>query len=291
MQLTFRRIHENEVDQACSLMNSVYNRKKQVSYFAWLYYSAPFPSDLYGAFSKNELVAMAGLLQRKTTNSASIGILTDIIVREEHRGKGIFSRLTSYILSDKQLDGVISFTNKQGMVACTKGLGWKVLSRIDTQVLSLPFSQSPNTPLRLTSKENSIASLVHDSKYFDWRFKKSPLYHYTTSSTQDGVYVTKIFQDPTSLEKIGDIVHIAPTNNKAASKLLSHAVQSLQDEKLTKITLWALPHTTLYLASRNLGFESQPTERYLCGTVLNPEFNELSSEHAWDIQESDSEIY
>ncbi len=293
MQITYRLLLQTELDQACRLMNGAYARQKEESYFEWLYFSYPHGSQLWGAFAQKKLIGMVGVMERKLSNGAKAGVVMDIIVDESHRGKGIFSSLIERAIKDSQVDVWCSFTNYYGMSACVKGLGWKAVATIDTLVLRSPENAQFNSKSLRNKNSPNFAEFLVEEDYFRWRFEQSPLYAYTTQSYGEGSVVTKVFEDPLTKIKYGDIVYLKPidSDQKNVLHLLQAGIRSLVMQNIKEITTWALPDTLRFQACNAVGFETKSQPRYLCVKMVNKKFSSLIDPESWDVQQADSEVF
>jgi len=58
--INFRQAIPSDIPRLIDLMNSQYVRKKGEAYFLWQYFNAYYPTVLFCAFDKTQLVGMFG---------------------------------------------------------------------------------------------------------------------------------------------------------------------------------------------------------------------------------------
>ena len=121
-------------DLFVSLMNKTYARKKTLEYFRWQFFGSPLKTVLMGAFLRDRLIGCFGLQCRRLNNDLTAGQAIDLIVDEEFRRQGIFSRLgkaaTDYFKDSP--DFYFSLPNASGREALEGSLGYKTVLLIKT---------------------------------------------------------------------------------------------------------------------------------------------------------------
>lgn len=274
--VTYRLTEPRDIPQLVELVNAQYARKKTPAYFTWQFFESYYETICMGAFDHDALVGMFGLQRRMLTNGLVMGHLIDLLVDPRWRGKGVFSELADRSLSHfKDLRAFSVLPNGYGKAACER-LGFRTIAKIDDLVLVkkkyLVPKEIPVLPMP------SLAYAANDA-YRVWRFEKNPTYRYET--VQDNV--TKIFTDPVTGEKFGDIV--------AYQKNPMPAVDSFFDRNIEQISTWALPHSPLFPFLQQTGFVPLQRERYFCIKTLDQNLDSLYDITHWRLVPADAELY
>jgi len=308
LSLLIKRVHElnptiyvreanlNDGDQFVTLFNSYYKRKTTLEYFKWQFFETPNLTKLFLAFDANKLVAHLGVKQFLLSNYVLCGFAVDLFTDEAYRNKGI-----SYLLQYE----VEEFCHKNGMSVLAalpnslgngafKSLNWNSISKINTMVLaSLKTFNNNFSILKDLFEENKLIRFEKDILYLKWRFEQNPIYEYKQTQINEKTFaITKLFTDPINGIVYGDIVNISFTQHgKDLNQLIENIRHDMNCQGASKITIWALPQTQLYLRLLNLGFEAMPQERYFCVKLLIKNLESLKNINNWDLVEADSEVY
>lgn len=285
----------DDIPQLVNLMNAQYARKKTESYFRWQYFDSAYPTVLICACLEDRPQGMFGLQRRVTASGVQIGQAIDLLISPELRGMGVFSEMGSRAAAFfPALDAFCVLPNLNGRNACVKSLGWPVIAKIDS--MCLDFYLQP--PEDLYSRQGSVSekwtSFLYNREIREWRYDRHPDYLYDTVKLKTGEFaVTKIFQDPITGKRYGDIVDFSCDcgNRRLLQALFSMAVQRLNTAGIESVTTWALPHTTLFGVLTKLGFRSFTQERYFCVKALKPEFEYLQDIGNWHLVQADAEFY
>lgn len=291
-----RPANQCDIPQLVALMNSEYTRKKTKQYFIWQFFESVYPTVLMTASVGNRIIGMFGLQKRMLNNGTVVGQVIDMLIDKKWRGKGLFSMIANKALEFfDDLDLLVVLPNRNGKFAVQKSLGWKCISKIDT--LSLEANKIKGgiyIKYSDNSEYNDLYSFEYNTEILQWRFDKHPLFDYNYTSIDNGDFsVTKVFEDPVSKKRIGDIVYLRSDGNNLLyiDNLLRKTIQALVRESIDSVTTWALPHTSLYQVARSIGFKEVPQERYYCIKTLSSELSHLENIDNWHLIQADAEIY
>lgn len=297
--VTFRQAVESDIPQLIDLMNSQYSRKKYGSYFLWQYFSSIYPTILMCAFLDSQLIGMFGLQKRILESGAYVGQAIDLLVASEWRGKGIFKLLgekaTGYF---QDIDLFCVLPNQYGKNACEKAFGWRTLCKMNSMCLHkehyMNLSKKTSKDPPPNSKEQIFDKFHYSNDIRCWRFDKNPDYKYTHVMLTTGEFIiTKVFKDPVTGVRFGDIVDFECNlnNQEPLKELFLKAVMRLKEQDVESITTWALPHSPLREVVESLGFTELSQERYFCLKILNKTYAYLNNIEHWHLVQSDAEIY
>ena len=101
----------------------------------------------------------------------------------------------------------------------------------------------------------------------------------------------KVFIDPVTKKSCGDIVHLQAATIQNAFSLINLCIEKVKQQGIQWITIWALPHSTLYQHLIYAGFMQQEHQRYFCLRVVKEsDLNQLEFSK-WQLDECDAEIY
>jgi len=286
-----------EVPQLVALMNAEYNRKKNSQYFTWQFFESVYPTVLMVASVGEKIVGMFGLQKRKLNNGAIVGQAIDMLIDKEWRGTGLFRILANRAIdSFKDIDILCVFPNRNGKRAVEKSLGWKCLSRIDNLTLNLNEYKinSGYKWIRLTNRKSKYFRFISSSEIQKWRFVNHPEYKYTFLKEDKNNYIViKVFMEPLSKKKIGDIVYVCTDADDlhVYHKLIERAIEIFQKQNISSTSTWELQHTNVYQLMLGLGFKPIPQERYFCVKILNSQFSYLYDIESWDLFQADAELF
>lgn len=295
MNIEYRLARRSDIPQLVSLINKQYKRKKNDRYFLWQYFDSVYPTLLYVAVSRSNIVGMFGLQKKRLISGAVCGQAIDLLVDVSRRGKGVFKQLGDLALNYwNDIDVFLVLPNASGKKACERAFGWKTVVKIDELVLSADSSSEINDQGILNDDGQLCEMFFYDSKIRTWRYDLNPLYNYEYIKLSDSVYsVVKLFLNPETHKSCGDIVeyHCDVNDFIMLKELLSKSVENLKTKNTKHICTWALPHTMAYHVFKKMGFCEEMRERYLCLKVLNKSFNKLQEGSCWNIIQADAEVY
>lgn len=293
-EITYRPAEKSDIGDVVNLINSQYERKYIPEYFYWQYFNSVYPSLLMCAFGNdNQLLGMFGVQQRELTNGAVALQAIDLLIEKNSRGKGIFKALGDKAFeSFKKPDMYCVFPNINGKNSIEKSFGWKTLSKIDELVLEISpdiIKEIENSVKKIPLLKN-LTGFCYRTDIRLWRFRRHPVYEYKRFEKDIDSAVTKIFVDPVTNKKYGDIAEVEFISEKIFDVLLE-AINYLAQNNADYICTWALSHTPLYGVFKSAGFNETARERYFCLKILNEKFNYLHNIENWNLMQADSEIY
>ena len=289
------------------MMNKAYTRKKTLEYFKWQFFDTPLNTTLFGAYLADRLIGFFCFQCRRLNNGLICGQAIDLLVEKKYRGKGIFTRLgqeAMKLVSDK-IDFAFVFPNVNGRMATEKGLNWKHIANIKTLMLRDFYNLDCDGDVAIIEKwddtkiknnEKDIKDCVYflrGKKELFWRFAENPEHSYTIVNGEVGYVMVKIFIDPLTGDKFGDIVDFSFSkfNNELLRKLFLQAISYLKGQGVMSVTVWAIPNTQIFLILKEIGFSETNQERYFYGKVFRDGLDYLYNIKNWFVVESDTEIY
>ncbi|MDD5530163.1 MAG: hypothetical protein PHX21_09060 [bacterium] len=307
--LKFAPVLEKDGNQFISLMNKTYNRKKNFDYFQWRYMESHLNTVLMGVFLDEVLIGCFGMQCVKLNNGLVGGQTLDLIVDEKFRGMGIAEQMGKELINcfPYKFDFSYGLANPMGRKALKKLLGLDYIETIRTMTVE-NFIEKNNKSYQIEIEEFNTFSFKDNQKaglaplYFlrsaediKWRFGKNPEYSYYIIKLEDAFSIVKIFIDPVTQERFGDIVDFGylTKDELKLSELFYGSLRFLKEKGVKKTTMWALPGNFLYDISKKIGFTETNQERYFVLAV----FKELDkNKYLYDIKnwflvESDAEIY
>lgn len=303
----FRPVTIGEGDQFVSFMNRIYTRKKTTEYFKWQFFDSPLQSVLMGAFLKGNLIGCFGLQRRKLNNDLIAGQAIDLIVDEEFRGQGVFSKLGEAAVNyfGDSLDFCFSLPNASGRKALEKSLGYKTTMAIRTLMLTRgKVKSNPDSARIITvwdnlgiedNKKAQSKSLyfVRNREELKWRFGDNPDYSYSMINVdRDTFAIVKVFVEPVTREHFGDIVDFGSKVEDASllENLFCSVANYLGEKAVKEVTSWPSSSNLVRILDR-IGFVQTSQERYFCINVFQSGHEYLYDPLNWLLVEADAEIY
>jgi len=304
--LQIRPLSENDGEGFVSLINAEYSRKKSVEYYLWQDFNTPLKTVIVGAFLDDRLLGSMGLQCRKLSNGLTGGQIIDIIVAKEHRKKGVFTKIAGYAFDyfSNEIDFGFILSNEAGRIAVERALEWKEVGLIKT--LFLNKRQENSTLNSWVDSVDDLCSIgmdnnknlpdrlffIRDTECMRWRFGSNPEYNYFIQKKENVFTVGKIFTDPVSGEKYGDIVDYGCEGRMDLLKeVFDAAIIYFNRKGIDRITTWAFPDTAVYTYLRDAGFAESEQKRYFCLKAFKPKLRYLYNFRNWLLVEADSEIY
>jgi hypothetical protein len=164
---------------------------------------------------------------------------------------------------------------------------------VDTLVLNLDTKKNDFIEVPKNTKGTiDYIEFKKDENYRKWRFDLNPLYNYKKNVINDNCFAyTKMFRDPNTDQLFYDIVDFHFDSLENAYSLIELIISEIEEKDSSKLTIWALPHTELYILLVNIGFLISENERYFCLKSFSTEYEYLSDIKIWNISEADAEIY
>lgn len=290
--MQFRTATPDDIPQLVELMNNQYARKKNEKYFFWQYFNSAYPTILYCAEVENKIIGMFGLQKRRLNNGLVCGQAIDMIIRSEYRGQGIFYKLAMAAFNYfDDFDFLFVLPNLNGKNAILKNLEFKNLASINNLVLNTGNYNKTNFEI-CTHAINNTCKFDYTEKIFDWRFTNHPDYQYTRIKIDEMNYAfIKVFFDPITKNKYGDIVYFESTETAELHKLIVKCCDNLFSENISLITTWSLPNDISHAVLKKIGFKDVIQERYFCLKTLKTDLCDINNINNWIIYQSDAEIY
>ena len=280
-----------------NLVNKQYQRKKDSSFYYWMFMNTCLPTRLIAAFDKGVPRAFYGIQIHKLNNGINCGVSVEIIIEDKYRGRGLFVLLENeaykFALSHNAASMTV-FGNYNGMKAHENLSTWRAIAKIDTLIFDCRNELVIKNDLGDYLPGREFLVFSKDTEYRKWRFDSSPVYDYDRVSLSKNIFaLTKIFEDLQNKTRFGDIVDFeCDLNNTAELRaLFVKSCKHLMEQKVRFITCWALPHTPLCGVLKSLGFSSLPQERYFSVRVLDHQNDYLNDIKNWHLVQSDSEVY
>ncbi|MGA2606318.1 MAG: GNAT family N-acetyltransferase [Terriglobia bacterium] len=318
--LRLARNDENDAEQFCRLFNSLYTRYVNKSYYRWQFFESPHPSFLSLALTAGEdLIGCYGF-QLRDSGGVKTAWAIDIMIAPEFQGRGLFRQLADFaahqVLPYKPV-ALLVMANQRADAAHVGGLLWKRVDVIATYMASTSeaqiegdssiearfvdgLSEAYLPPPQATHGGNSDSPFtVHRTREFiSWRFQNNPWYHYdflqvTRRNCPFGYLVLKIFQDPNTGDRYGDIVDLAwkEGDSKVITYMLSSALQYFHEKAVLRAAVWLKGNNVLDVVASRLGFRESDSKRCFCCKVLDNEYRWLEDSKRWFLTMADSEIY
>jgi hypothetical protein len=295
-RLTLRPADISDSFQFVDIMDNQYARKKKPEYFYWQYIYPYEPTVLMCAFEAKQMCGMFGLKKRRLNNGVIVGQAIDMLIIPDWRRKGLFCELADHAIQHfgKELDILCVFANASGNYAVQKSLGWHYTGTIKTLCLKVTGNISSLQPVDdLLENKGGRFYFERSQDYTQWRFDESPEYSYKAIRVENNIAWTKVFIDPVTNTRYGDIVDImmSYTSARRLYDILYAAYEYLQLQGAEFISTWAMPGTLLRNVTESIGFDETNQERYFCIKVLNPECEYLTEFSNWNLVQADAEIF
>lgn len=279
--MQYRLAQPDDIARLCELMNAQYARKKAAAYFRWQYFDSAWPTRVMCAVQDGRVMGMFGLQRRQLVGGEVVGQAIDLLLEPSLRGSGAFAELGRLVLEElPDLQAVCVLPNLNGKNACVKALGWTALGKIDA--LDWPTDRPLQTDALPPPTPQVPGRFAWPQDWLSWRFDRHPDYRYQWQSR----VLTKLFVDPTSGRRFGDLV--LPGTDPAG---LAEAAAALANQGVERVTTWALPHTATWAALVAMGFVPTPQERYFCLKILDPQVGYLANWSAWSLDPGDAEFF
>lgn len=293
--VSYRPAVKGDIPRLMELFNSQYARKKNEAYFAWQYFESAWPTVMMCAEIDGRIEGMFGLQRRTLTDGTPIGQAIDLLIAPPLRGRGIFAELGRRAAAIfPELRALCVLPNLNGRNACVSALGWDAIAKIDSLVFDAARRLSTEIEPHPPAVTGEPLLFFWSPEIRAWRFDRHPDYRYETVTGEGNAFsVIKVFQDPVTGRRFGDIVDFqAPLYDVSSlSSLFADATRRLIGLGVESITTWALPHTPLFNVLTALGFEILSQERYFCVKALDPSLARLHDITAWHLVQADAEIY
>jgi hypothetical protein len=295
--ISYRLATQADVPRLREIFNAQYVRQKSEDYFRWQYFDSAWPTVVMCAVENGVVEGVFGLQRRELGGGIPVGQAIDLLITSRMRGRGVFAELgrrAAACFPEVQLLCVLA--NLHGRNACVKSLGWRETGKIDSlELTTLREPPAKTEDLRYINASDQPAGFAWTDEVRAWRFGRHPEYRYETVLLgADASARVKLFEDPVTQRRYGDIVEFQCEGKKEAAllaELFVRAARRLLGLGVEGVTTWALPHTTLFHVLGTLGFKSRPQERYFCVRSLQPELRPLEEISKWHLVQADAEIF
>ncbi len=303
------------------LFNSIYSRKINIEYFNWQYFNQENPSFMIKVTANNEIAGTLGgryCEGHTITQDMPLLYVLDAMIKKEYRGKGFFQAMVEYCikLAEKaEIPFAYGMANKSAYLPAIEMLESKLVAEIDDMVCETSNQAYPSGKFQIEKKsifndedeaiKNEFLAnhpekmlIRRDPAYLNWRFNQNPKYTYdvfriNSDSHVFGYLVLKIFTNPLSGEKFGDIVDLlwGEDNLDMLRESLRFAFKYFSERGIPKSIMWLQTGTILDEIGRELGYKTTGQKRYFICKVLDPAFQWLENPKHWYISMADAEMY
>jgi GNAT superfamily N-acetyltransferase len=298
-----------------ALFNAVFSWKPVPGGFAaWRYGSAEIGGFCVGArdSSNGKLVAAHGVQLLPTTAGRTVGLSVDVMVHPACQRMGLGARMEERVATEARSAGcalLMCFPNPK-LSNLRKKLGqWVPALRARAYSIASDQVRAAGGGWRASADPPAgigrlWSSALHEAPgsvgidrndaYLAWRFAKNPLhaYHWVAleaAGELQAAAVTKVWVDPITGVRSGDIVDLFLADAGAAGPSIAAACDSLTSQSVSRITLWA-PALVADSELARLGFAADPAlSRVL--QVRNLEKKESIDFSRWYLTQSDTDLY
>lgn len=276
--IDFRLARDAHLDAAafCTLSNSLYARKVDERYFRWQFFDCPHAPFLMTGWAGDRMVAAYGV-HVVTAASETRAMSLDIMIAEDHQGRGLIAPLATAALEEARRGGATRLAvvgNARARDAMGRRLGWKIWSVLSDW--TGPTNGLAATPARVVERpaasrfaQGPESFYPRDDATLAWRTGRSPRYAYTwleagPSEAPLGWAVVKLFRDPVSGDGFGDIVGLFPADPSSTAAVIDTARAWFSTQGIGSAAFYPLDSAQREIAGR-LGFTASSRQRFLCG--------------------------
>ncbi len=325
-EVTIRQAENSvtDADRFVSLFNQQYDRKIDRNYYFWQFFDDDIGhGQCFFAENEDRVVGVYGFRKsifRYGTDRFVGALAVDEIVTDQFRRLGLVYRLEKVLEDSATRHGcelLYALPNTQGASVKLREMSWSLAGRvaqlsgvaneIPSRSPGLRFEEVPGfngEPERVMDsflEFNPETLLVErSSDYLNWRFVRNPLHQYRVFTTWRGselfgYLVVKVFSDPTTGEKSGDLVDLlySKPDPEALLDLLSFGISVTRESGAVRNSIFC-PDELTAAASVELGLTTcDGAARPLCVKALQEELMDGSDPFAarWYLTMGDSEIY
>lgn len=285
-----QKISPDEFGEVEALFNSIYPWKPVPDGFGLWRYASADPQDVcLGVRTQSGLlVAAYGLEFFRAVNHSehlSAGLVTDVIVRADYQRQGIGAHIGESVFDYALGTGcafLYCFPNPRLASLHDKLGAWVTETHarafVRSAPLQLPYGPSwqpafsdraPDGVERLWRDIRQHGSLKQgferNERFLSWRFTRHPrnryeFIWYCSGSELQGIAVVKVWTNPFTQERTGDIVDLLAPDEATSIDLLVHACRRLDDQSVFQYNVWAPPSLSED-AMEYLGFQPDPSQR------------------------------
>lgn len=295
--ISIREAEISDGQNFIDLINHSYSKKKTIDYYIWRFFRCPYETKLFVAYDGAEYVGNIGVHLLPLTNRAVCGFIVDLLVEDTYRQRGIFYLLEKVVRDFAVRNGaslLACLPNVDGQKAYEKLPEWETVGVINT----LELFNKPEMALKKNNKtgvsKSKLCSFLKKPVYRRWRYDENPLIKYDKISLSENSFgLVKIFVDPTTGERFGDLVelHVDLLKPRLVEKLIKKIWDFFSDKNLKVITLWAIPNSPLNKIAKDLGFQESSQQRFFCVKILDSQCKNLRLLANWHLAEGDSEVF
>jgi hypothetical protein len=320
--LHLRLAEAGDCDAFVQLYNATYRRKVDSRYFHWQFLDRRAQAFLILAESDGRIVgAHGGRVHAGRVLAGTVPLVQglDVMVVDEFRSKGAYTQgmMPFFLQLARQRGAAMAYAvgNTRSWPLLTRVLGWNLVARIETMTREVSAQRSPRPALgfeRVPFLEDEDSEILRrfrlchpgllvvgrEPASLNWRFAASPVYRYdlfrvTRGSARFAYLVLKVFEDPATGERCGDIVDLLWIEDEpdALVEMLQFAMGHFHGQGVTRAAMWLRTNTVLDEIGRGLGFAETAEGRYLCCKGLDPEHRRLEEARSWYLTMADSEVY
>ncbi len=312
--LHFEALKEERLTEIAAAFNRSYARQFNENYFRWKIFDPQAQAQFFQATSEGHLAGICGIeLNELGPQGIKIGQIVHIFLEEKFRGKGLVKDFLARACAQSRERGFAAlsvFTNINLAGVMAKMPDWKRVCTLSTMVLDrapvgsgtvyecIPLEEGPvPAAVRLLIERSynrgSWLWIKKDWDNFYWRFNRHPKYRYQLVTVADACCVIKLFCDPVTAKKFGDIVdYFAPENDVETLRQVFHAgAVELLARGCESVTTWALPHMPLRGVLAQLGFHESAQQREFWMHVLDSSRSSLLDEQQWRLVQADVCVY
>jgi len=325
-QIRFRPARRDAADaeRFCALSNSLYARLVDTAYYEWQFFDTPFPSLLLLALDAEERLAGTYGFQLREAGlaGARIGWAIDIMVAPAHQKQGLFRALASAARREIERFGPLGLcvmANQRAAPAHVHGLGWRSPAAVANFACPTAAAGKGNGhrgPVEMQPIERFLHNdqwpdrwecppearpklfTARTARLLDWRWLDCPRYRYRAFAAMAGdrpagYLVLKLFPDPGTGERLGDIVDLVwgQPGPEVVQAMLRFALEELRRMGAHRAVTWLETGTVLDEAGRRMGFEDTGQRRYFCCLPLRPEGDPMTEASRWFLTMIESEVY
>jgi len=244
MSIKYRLALDNSSDARafCILYNSIYSKEITSKYYKWQFFNTPFPSYLVFATENSKVIGSVGVQVKSIMpNSRKVLSVLDMMVDSLYRGKGVFSSLIKQaMLMGEKFNPLcaIVLANKNGMDAICGALDWYCVTKLETMQKELKHFKTPELLENISNQiplyekflnlfPNNLFHIQHTIEHFNWRFQNHPTFDYIYTCIKTGYSISKVFTNPITFDRYGDIIEIVGKDSKSIKKVANLTLRKL----------------------------------------------------------------
>jgi hypothetical protein len=207
--------------------------------------------------------------------------------------------------------------NAQGQAALVGGMKWRPVTTFTDFVCQSPEDAQPDRNVeqpgvRLSKIDRFDDALLGPTRavgrgsartfrsadYMNWRFVEHAkhqydLYSLRVGSEDQGYVALKVFTDPNTGHRFGDMVDIGWAHSLDASlpMVLHRVLEHFRGMGVQTASTWLQTNTPLDQAGAGAGFAPTDRKRYFCCKAVDSEGRWLEDASRWSITMTEAEVY